>query len=478
MLLLMPVLMLALAAPAARAQRPDSVRAAAGVRVSGVVRDTLARAPLAGALVQLAPYDTGSTVNRSAQTDSLGRFAIDDVPAGRYLVGFLHPLLDSLGLQAPTVDLRVARRPVRIDLATPSASMLRGAMCGMALSGASGALLMGVVRDARDGTPVSGAVVTGEWVEFILTGTRLSRRQPAVRAATGEQGTFALCGVPAAGSIFVRAQHGSDSTDVLELRAAADGLLRQDLYLGTSPAQLSGLVFTAEGSVPVAGATVGLVGGPQTRSDARGAWTLVDAPGGTRMLEVRAIGYYPERRPVDVVAGARSVRVALLTFQAVLDTVRVVASRVGDLSGGGFDARRRSSLGNFLTEEDIARRGGAWTSDLFRSIPGVRLDGSGIDRRILIRNGFGDACPPSLFVDGLYLFEPTADELDAIVTPARIRGIEVYTDASTPAEFQRPGQGMRLGVSSDPASPIEARRSATGCGAIVIWTKTRPPRVP
>ena len=213
-------------------------------------------------------------------------------------------------------------------------------------------------------------------------------------------------------------------------------------------------------------------------ADRRRAPTRADAPGGTRMLEVRAIGYYPERRPVDVVAGARPLRVSLLTFQAVLDTVRVVASRVSDLSGGGFDARRRSSLGNFLTEEEIARRGGAWTSDIFRSVQGIRLDGSGIDRRILIRNGFGDACAPSVFVDGLYVFEPTADELDAIVTPARIRGIEVYTDASTPAEFQRPGQSMSLGISTDAASPIEARRSATGCGAIVIWTKARPLRTP
>lgn len=110
------VMSLALVASAAHAQRLDSARTTAEVRVSGVVRDTMARSPLAGALVQLAPYDNGctdngstdhgSTVNRSVQSDSLGRFAIDDVPAGRYLVGFLHPLLDSLGVEAPIVELR------------------------------------------------------------------------------------------------------------------------------------------------------------------------------------------------------------------------------------------------------------------------------------------------------------------------------------------------------------------------------------
>lgn len=448
-----------LAAPRALAQRPDSLRAATGVRVSGVVRDTIARTPLVGALVQLASSDGAPTSARSVRSDSVGRFVIDAVPAGRYMIGFFHPLLDSLGVQAPVVDLRVAQRPVRVDLSTPSASLLRASFCGAErTSGAgSGALLLGVVRDARDGEPIAGASVRSEWVEFTLSQGRLTRQEPSVVTTSGEQGAFALCGIPRAGTILLRATGAADSTDLVELRSDSDGLLRRDLYLGAAPTLLRGTVSSSDGSRPLAGATVRMLGGGEARANARGEWTLAAASAGTRMLEVRAIGFYPQRHAVDVVAGAPPLFLSLLTFQEVLDTVRVVVSRVNDRSEGGFDRRRRTSLGNFFTEADLARRGAIVTSDIFRSMPGARFEGSGFNRQIMLRGAFGDDCPPSLFVDGVYLFEPSADELDVFVRPNMIGGIEVYTGANAPPQFQR---------------------SSTLCGAIVVWTKGRLPRVP
>ena len=56
-----------------------------------------------------------------ATTDSHGRFRMDSVPEGHYTISFMHPVLDSLSLQAPitTVDV-FAGRAADVTLSTPS----------------------------------------------------------------------------------------------------------------------------------------------------------------------------------------------------------------------------------------------------------------------------------------------------------------------------------------------------------------------
>ena len=80
---------------------------------------------------------------------------------------------------------------------------------------------------------------------------------------------------------------------------------------------------------------------------------------------------------------------------------------------------------------------------------GVRLDGVGYERTILLRGAFGE-CAPSVYVDGLYMAKPTADEIDLIAPRQTITAIEVYAEGTAPAEFAR---------------------ALDGCGAIVIWTR-------
>src|SRR5207247_6912566 len=105
---------------------------------------------------------------------------------------------------------------------------------------------------------------------------------------------------------------------------------------------LKGVVIASAGGKPVSGAHVNLEDGPRTDANERGEWTIADAPLGTRMLVVRAVGYYPDRRVVNVVDGAPLVRVSLPTLKAVLDTVRVTATRLFDRDRNGFQARRRT----------------------------------------------------------------------------------------------------------------------------------------
>ena len=472
------VFLSALAARPVAAQAPAATQPALGVTVHGVVRDTLERMPLVGAWVQLSATDTLRKFVRTVASDSLGKFAFDSVPVGRYAIGFFHALLDSLGAEPMYRDLVVkGRGPVRMDLATPSQTLLKAAMCGpqQLPDTATGALLIGVVRAAADRTPVAGASVTAQWLEFTLRkGAKLERRQGRQHATTGANGMFVLCHVPGAGSVYLGASRGADSTAVIELTPTKSGIIRRELFIGASRTvavdsesrsepiaplprrihlgdeNLRGTVVTADGDRPLSGAMVRIADGPQTRTNSRGEWLLANAPAGTRTLEVRAIGYFPENRPVDVIPGAAPLTVPLITFKAMLDTVRITVSRAQDRSGGTFDERRRSGMGHFLTGEELERRGIFWLSDAFRMIPGVRLDGGGFDRVITVRNDFGENCAPSVFIDGLYMWTLSAFEIDGLLSPRQVRGVEIYAGAQTPFEYQR---------------------TVPACGAILIWTK-------
>jgi hypothetical protein len=457
------------------AQETTAAQRVPRVVVSGVVRDSIAGTTLAGAVVQLVVRDSLSAEARTTTADARGRFAFDSVAPGRYALGFFHPMLDSLGLESGAREVDVdGRRPVRADLAIPSPSRLRAAICGPKVLSPSDAVVVGFVHDARDGTPAANATVIGEWLEISIKRGAIGRRVPRVVATTSERGWFALCNVPSPGTILITASRGADSTDVLELTVPSSGLLRRELYLGASrtivgldsitnatrrlragDGHLNGVVVTATDSQPVAGALVGIAGGPQSRTNERGEWTLTDAPAGTRMLEVRALGYSPERQPVDVLDAAAPVRVALTTLRAVLDTVKVNASRLSARQQAEFDRRRRSGFGRYITAEDIARRRPAFTSDLFRSMAGVRFDRANgrLDDMtrptIAMRGAVADWCAPSVYVDGHYMAELSADDIDAFVQPSEITGIEVYSGATAPAEFQH---------------------GLSGCGSIAIWT--------
>jgi hypothetical protein len=387
-------------------------------------------------------------------------------------------MLDSLGLQ-PTLHAVavVGSHAVRADLAIPSAASLRATLCGRPSSSDASGLVVGIVRGARDAEPIAGVAVTGEWLELSLTAKGVIRNTPRLVAKTGENGWFAICNVPSPGMMTFMASRGSDSTDVIDVQIPADGFLRRELYLGSArsrlardtslltdtlaPARrvregdgrLSGTVITAVGDQPLAGAQVGIANGPQTRSNARGEWTLIGAPTGTRMLEVRAVSYYPDRRAVNIVADAPALRIALSTFKSVLDTVKVVAGRSTERERTGFIERSKSGTGTYLTADDIARRKSIVASDIFRMVPGVRVqvDTNGFEKQLMVRGrNLSEWCSAMVYLDGHRLERVSADDIDGMLRPDEIAGIEVYAGAEVPPQFQLP---------------------LSGCGSIVIWTK-------
>lgn len=448
--------------------------------VHGVVHDSLTGRPLGNAMVQLVAPDDPAGFSRTAFSDSLGRYALDSVPAGRWVLGFAHPMLDSLGLPMPLWEVDVvAGKAARADLAIPGPGRLRAAICG-AGSGDSTAILLGFVRDATTQAGVPGASVFGRWLELSLTKGGLASEPRAFTATTREDGWFAVCGVPRDIVVGLAATRGDDSTAVIEAQVPGTGFLRHDLYLGASeemievaidssgaPAdsagvatrrvlvgtgRLTGTVKRAADGGPMADAHVAIIDGPDARTNARGEWTLGAVPTGTRILEVRALGHYPERRVVHVTADVPPLHLSLSTFKAVMDTIKVVSTRLYDRDRSGFERRRVMGAGYGFDSERIARLRPSYTSELLRMVPGIRMRpstrGTGYDIT-MARGTFSGDCVPSIYVDGVLVARAQSTDLDSWVRPEDVESFEVYNVSSAPAQYQ----------------------TLNGCGVVLIWLK-------
>src|SRR5689334_19925737 len=97
-----------------------TVAAGQYARLRGRVFDSVTALPLAGARVQLVNADDRAQLLISTTSDSLGQFVLDSIARGRYIAGFLHPMLDSLGLVFAQRLVTVSdQKDVRFDLAVP-----------------------------------------------------------------------------------------------------------------------------------------------------------------------------------------------------------------------------------------------------------------------------------------------------------------------------------------------------------------------
>ncbi len=230
LLLSLAMALLALTAPSGTPLSAQDVAPGPVVaRVSGVVFDSVAARPLTGAIVQLVPA-AERAVALSVQTDQSGSFAFDSLGAGRYLLGFFHPLLDSLGLAAPitVIDIRVSGA-MRVPLATPSARTLVTNLCGpRALADSTGAFI-GYVRSATDAMGRPKAQVRVSWSELVIAADGIRRTAPSVQGEASDAGGLALCGIPIGGQVVARAWSGTDSSGFAELDVPSNGLRRRDL---------------------------------------------------------------------------------------------------------------------------------------------------------------------------------------------------------------------------------------------------------
>ena len=436
--------------------------------VVGTVTDSVGHHPVVGALVQLA--GSGSFV-RTTSSDSLGAYRIDDVPPGKYLVGFFHPTLDSLGIDlSPKQVTVVAGGEQRMDLAIPPAQRIAAQLCQGTKDRDSTGLLIGHLRDADTRQPRKGSV-TVLWVELTIGQGGVHRNRQQVPIKTDDLGYFALCGLPSDALLQASAQAGDEESGFVELQLPAGGLLLRDFLVsradslvpvyddssavkGVLPlpmlrrgtARVSGVVHNDKGK-PLANAQVSVPGtGVDGRTEETGTFQMGGLPSGTQTVEVRAIGFEPKRVAVDLSRDRlTTVDVVLDRPVQTLDAVKIYGK--GNSAMAEFQRRLKAGWGHILTPADIARRNAFQASDLFRTMPGVRVaHGRGFSSTILVRG-----CRPTVYLNGMRMDDEAASDIDMLVTPSELTAVEVYTAASRPAEF-----------------------FGNSCGSVVLWAGMLP----
>ena len=449
---------------------PIGIVRAQAVRLAGTVTDSVHRAPLVDATVIATPVaPTRDTVFHSARTDTKGRFDITGLHIGSYVVSVEHAFTDSIGLAVPPREVQVtAEGTTALELALPSVTTLRRALCRAAESDTTLGVMLGVVRRG-DGSTVSGANVVFGWTDVAVERSTLRTRMTRMTASatTDSVGVYRACGLPAGIALFVQAQAGAnEQSGIVEERIGEAGVLVRELVLGDSSraAPLAGNtdtssvrsvdtstvhgagvvrgVVVAERARPVANAQVHLFGTSRVaKTNAAGEFRLADIPTGTQGFEIIALGYAPRRFRAEVSATGSAMTVTMSKVAAVLDSIRVTARRIQNgRRYNEFDERSHRGNGRYITEEEVERKHPFVTTDLLRMMPGlqVSVDPMSGQHTLSMRR-----CYPRIFLDGM----PSTLPLDEF-PPSWIHGIEVYQLGEVPAQYSG---GM--------------------CGAILVWSK-------
>ena len=432
--------LLALAASAARAQ----------ATVVGSVYDSLkARAPLAGATVVIPE------LSRYATADAFGRFRFDTVPAGQYSLTFLHPLLDSLDISAEILPLKVpARGIVNTRLATPSPAALVWLIC-RAAADSSPALMIGHVRDAADSSTIADATISVSWSELVMGMNSLEQRTTRAEAHSRPSGSYVLCGVPNDLRLTVTASAGTHSMGPVTVTPVGDVFFRRDFLISRRDASrvtLSGTVRDPRGE-PAAGVSVRILSANlEARSDDAGHFSIPGVPAGTHSMETRVVGWWPAITQVNVTDG-ESFRMDLPLGRRDPALTAVPAIRATATGTTGFDERRASGLGHFVTRGDIVSKVKIKTlANVLGLVPSLFVAGS---RRLPVMKmagrGGGD-CTPNFYLNGFawraLIPGHGQREVEEVLDVNDIVGIEVYAPSAVPPIFDR----------------------ANRCGSIVIWT--------
>ncbi len=448
--------------------------------VAGTVFDSLrTRGPLADATIVLVER------SRYATTDARGRFAFDSVPDGHYTIGFMHPVLDSLDLEAPVVAINVAGGlATLVALATPSPATAYARICPGVHDRGTG-VIIGGVRDVDDKSPSADAVVGTEWSEYTLTGGRSVAHRTRAVTRSKRSGAYVLCGVPVDVRIDVYAEIAGFVAGPTQIELGDRMIGRADFAVsrrdsaarGAMPGDSSS-VTTVPGSASLRGIVLGGDGRPMrdavlevlgtkrsARTDATGGFRIDKIPAGTRTIELRSIGQAPVTFTVDLATNA--VRDTTLSIARQAQRMTPVAvkgkSSTSWMERSGFETRRLQGLGAFVTADDIARHPSNDLTGVLQGVRGMHVEyGTSGFPMPYLRGTSGTVCIPNFFLDGVpfkvdgafpggRVTAPFSD-LSAIARPDVVKGIEVYSNPGTmPAQYDL--------------------TSSTGCGSIVIWTR-------
>ena len=447
-------------------------------RLEGTVSEGLDAKLARTAWVSMVRVDADGAATLNPRPDERGRFRVDSIPAGRYLVQIGNAMLDSLDVALPTSEVQIRDgETARAIFLLPSGARLRDAICRGVQLPRGKVVVAGRAMNADTEKPLAGATVIAAWtaLTFDSAHVRVVPEQRVATVATDEGGEYRLCGVPADRPLSLQVQAGGRASAVIRLTvseqqgaavqhlsispasaptiaeldsiehlvAGADSARPELALTGTS--RLEGTIRGA-GDLPLAGAQVHLRDAtPIATTDSAGHYALDALPAGTQVLLVRQIGYAFAELPVQLRRGASTTRDVALTRVTQLDSLKIVAAKPA------YDEfehnRRNNALGKFLTLGEIQRWNVRETSELVRLLGDFVVIGSGPDARVISRRTppNGKCRSANIVIDKI----PGLSIND--VEPAHIAGMEGYADPS--------------------AAPAGYSGNAD-CGLIVIWMRT------
>jgi carboxypeptidase family protein len=331
-------------------------------------------------------------------------------------------------------------------------------------AGAQSRLSGRVVSDS--GIPIAGATIT-------LVGLRYSVKSDSL-------GRFQLAGTPGSTlSLSLRATgFRDDSASVVLSRGrpvARDFVLISEQTprpeANPSDRVLRGRIVTVEGD-PISYANVQVNGGRRYIADDSGRFAVPIPYEGRLTLLARRIGFEPEEAKLDAMPDT-AVRMRMRTAARVLPG-QVVTGRApyARLDLGGFykrmaEVENGARVGYFVTPEDLELRKPQNVTDAVEQFPSIRLrpidtgppgalgNGFPLARKFRIEDRSG--CALTVYLDRVRIqptmvnLKPQDEEINTIVQPHVVAGIEVYPRAlGAPPEFPPVGDH---------------------CGVVLIWSK-------
>ncbi|CAN5553733.1 hypothetical protein BH09GEM1_BH09GEM1_10020 [soil metagenome] len=450
--------------------------------LEGTVTERVSTHSVKNASVEAVRLDPAPTVSFRVAPDERGRFRLESIPVGRYLIQLASATLDSLELALPASELNVeAGTTAHTDLTLPLGDVLRDAVCAGVQLGRGRAAVAGRALDADTDEPLANAQVVVAWTEMRVDPKTLrpARQERAGTVRTGPRGEYRLCGVPTDRWLSIQLQHKGkvgglarvmvsdeegavvrnlslsmltaptvealDSLETLSRILGADRAREDSMAAArlAGSARVAGVVRSQDGR-PLADAEIRVASaGFITTTQSDGRFSMGGLPAGTQLFYVRRLGYATIEGDIELRAGRNVTHDVALKRLIALDSVRVVAQR-GRF--GDFDQNRRTNFfAEFLTSTEIERNHPQQVTDLIFRMGGFSISGFGPDARVIANRAShkNQYCTEAnVVIDG-------AEHASANFLPVeRIYGIEAYRDEVT--------------------APVgmDAR-----CGLIVLWTK-------
>jgi carboxypeptidase-like protein/TonB-dependent receptor-like protein len=333
----------------------------------------------------------------------------------------------------------------RRNLTRSGLAILLSAFTVQAVAQDTTVTLVGAVIDSASSMPVAEVVVYVDGRNFTDT--------------TDYAGEFSI-GDLLGGKHVVLLMREGYSPDMVQLTLPENMVGEADVGVvllshGPPPdAVLTGTVVDSRTGQPVIGVSVDLNGQPVTATDVTGRFRIEGAAvdWGGNVLAFRRIGYDPMEAELWVTEQRTDLDldIALVPSAIPLAEVVVEGNRATYVEGltQAFYRRRRVGYGSFFDKQEIEDFVPRVVTDILRRAPGVRVvSRRGGDWVIRFSRSIKD-CPPLLFLNGARV--SWADDVNGLISPYVILGIEVYQGAQIPVEFNQMG---------------------SACGVVVIWTQ-------